>query len=326
MNRSSPPHYSRGWVFLLAITVAVVLGTFGYVQTLPAKYTSVAVVTLIPKGSRPVNAAVVILTAPRYVAYATSPYVLREVADAQDMESHELSDAVVVTMAAATANISISVTLSDPERAAAVANTLGQAILRRAGADPILAAQLISSAVAPKDPSGPQRTAILAAGLIAGLVAGIAAAVAVERYHRRRAAVVARGVATVDSAVDVVSSVPSPRPDDTVALEAPVELAGPVARPPAADDTVVLRIDPAIFESDVPPTADNEDEARDPVEGTGDGENAAADEDTESASDTEDPTSEVPTVEKASDAEPETPDEKPRAVKRSRVRSAAKPR
>src|SRR5215207_6245983 len=78
---SGPPMFLRGWVFFLVVAVGVLAGAFLYVQKQPTVYTSSSVVTLTPKGTRPVSAGVVILTAPRYVAYATSPFALRQVAN-----------------------------------------------------------------------------------------------------------------------------------------------------------------------------------------------------------------------------------------------------
>lgn len=186
---------SGRWAVFVVAAVSVLLGVGVWVAGRPPVYTSTAVVAVVPKGPRPVAAAVVMLTAPRYVAYATSPYVLRQIAGPAGRDSRQLRDAVVVTMAAATANISIAVTLDDPRVAARTANLLAGAITGRAGADPVLAAQVVSPAVPPTGPSGPGRPALLGAGALAALAAGLAASTAVERHRRR--ALPARGVAPV---------------------------------------------------------------------------------------------------------------------------------
>lgn len=188
----------RGWVLCAVTVVAVLVGVGGWLQGRPTVYTSTAVVAFTPKPSRPVSATVVVLTAPRYVAYSTSPYVLRQVAEPIGVDSVALQNAVVVTMAAATANISISVTLEDPDLAAKAANRIAAAVLERSQSDPILAAESVSSAVPDEVPSGPDRGLVLGAGALGAAVAGGALWLVAERYRRRRAAVV-RGVAPVEA-------------------------------------------------------------------------------------------------------------------------------
>lgn len=196
-NRVSP----GGWLVFAVTGLSVLLGVGVWVVSRPPLYTGSAVVAIVPKGPRPVSAGVVMLTAPRYVAYATSPYALRQVAGPAGRDSAELRDAVVVTMAAATANITVAVTLDDPRAAARTANLLAEAVAKRTAADPILGAQVVSPAVPVPEPAGPGRPALLGAGLLAGLVAGSAAARGFERYQRRRGALTARGVAPVATAI-----------------------------------------------------------------------------------------------------------------------------
>jgi hypothetical protein len=178
------------------VAAAVLIGVGGWASTKPVVYTSSAVVALTPKPTQPVTAAVVTLAAPRYVAYGTSPYVLRRVAEPLGMDSVALQNGVVITMAAATANISIAVTLTDPALAAKAADAVAAEVIRRTESDPILAAQAVSSAVRATAPAGPDRNTVLTAGSLGAALAGACATAALARYRRRRASV-ARGVATV---------------------------------------------------------------------------------------------------------------------------------
>jgi uncharacterized protein involved in exopolysaccharide biosynthesis len=197
----------RGWV-VFAVTAAVVLaGAVWWVAGRPAEYTSSAVVALTPKATKPVSAGVVTLAAPRYVAYSTSPYVLRIVAAPLGLDSVQLQNGIIVTMAAATANISVAVTLDDPELAAKAANAVAAEVIKRTETDPILDAQMLSGAVPATAESGPDPTLVLAVAAGAALLLGGLAWVGVERYRRRRAAVV-RGVAPVPAVADLTVQLP----------------------------------------------------------------------------------------------------------------------
>jgi uncharacterized protein involved in exopolysaccharide biosynthesis len=203
------PHpLCRGWIFFVVAAVAVVAGVGVYLQGQPQVYTSSAVVALTPKGPRPVSAAVVTLTAPRYVAYATSPFALRKAAEQLKLDPAVASRAVVVTMAAATANVTITATMRDGKTAMRTVNEVAALILERATGDPILTAQVESYGVVPGAPSGPHRRAILGAGVLAGLALGALLWLGVERYLRRRRTTRVRGVIPLSSAPG----------DDTVAL------------------------------------------------------------------------------------------------------------
>ncbi|HEV2088841.1 MAG TPA: hypothetical protein VGR21_11060 [Cryptosporangiaceae bacterium] len=218
-----PPLLLRGWVFFLVTALAVLVGVAFYSRSRPTVYTASAVVAFTPKRERPVTAAVVTLTAPRYVAFTASPYAVRQAAAAVGVPINELQDGLIVTMAAATANVTISVTLPDREEAAKAANVLAKLVLARAARDAILTGVPIADAQAPRDPSGPSQDMTLAGGFLAALCAGAVAAFLVSRYTRRRYALVARGVAVVGSpqaayAPGSAAGLPSGLGDQTVVL------------------------------------------------------------------------------------------------------------
>ena len=239
MQTSAGPLLLRGWVAFLVVAAAMIAGSAVWAAMSPTVYRSSAVVAVTPKGDRPVTAAVVMLTAPRFVAYATSPYVLRQVAVQQRLDSADLRNDVVVTMAASTANITITATAGEPDTATRVAAAIATAVLRRADSDPILGAQIVSGAVQPTAPSGPDRPAVIGAGALAGLVAGIVAWFLVERHHRRRRAVVVRGVAVVGMpTVDAMNTVPESGQSE---LDSVAELTKPLS---VLDDDLALEPDP----------------------------------------------------------------------------------
>jgi hypothetical protein len=210
---------------------AVIAGTGWWAASRPVEYTSTSVVALTPKAREPVSAGVVTLAAPRYVAYSTSPYVLRLVAQPLGVDSVELQNGTVVTMAAATANISIAVTLDDPELAAQAADAVALEVVKRTETDPILAAQTVSHAVPATAESGPDPVVVLSVATGAALLVGGAAWAGVERYRRRRAAVV-RGVAQIPPLADATVLLPILTDAPEAAAPSNEESAAPVEERP----------------------------------------------------------------------------------------------
>ncbi len=223
-GESTPPLLLRGWVFFLVTVLAMLVGAVSYSRSRPTVYTASAVVAFTPKRERPVTAAVVTLTAPRYVAFTASPYAVRQAAAVVNVPVNQLQDNLIVSMAAATANVTIAVTLPDRETAAEAANTLAKLVLARAARDAILTGVSIAEAQVPREASGPSQDLTLAGGALAAICAGIVAAFLVTRYTRRRYALVARGVAAVEAphassrAPGSVAGMPSSLSDQTVVL------------------------------------------------------------------------------------------------------------
>ncbi|MGH3802636.1 MAG: hypothetical protein ACRDTD_21425 [Pseudonocardiaceae bacterium] len=197
-----------------------------YVLAQPTVYSASTVVALRPKGVRPAQADVVLLTAPRYVALATSPYVVNQVARQVKIDAEELSNGISVTVEPNTANLLIKVTLREREATATLANALAKAVLDRASGDTILAAQILSRAVEPDGESGPKRYVTLGSGTVAAVVIGAGAAWLFNRHMRRRARLV-RGVASVRAIVPGQEKVSA---DDPSAEEVP---AAPTTAVPA---------------------------------------------------------------------------------------------
>ena len=187
----------RTWLVFLAASAVVLVGVATYMLVQPTVYSASAVVALRPRGQeRPPPAEVVLLTAPRYVVLATSPYVLNQVAQQLKLDPEELANGVTVTVEPNTANLTIKVTLRNREATATVANVIADAVIRRAGGDSILAGQILSRAVEPPGASGPNQLVMLSAGGVAAVVVGAGAAGLFDRHMRRRARLV-RGVAAV---------------------------------------------------------------------------------------------------------------------------------
>lgn len=174
----------RRWLVFLLVATAIVSGVSAWAIARPSEYAATSLVAMRPHGERPAAAPMVVLTAPRYVAYATSPFLLRQIARDAGLNASDLEAAVVVSMEVATANLSIVVTLRDAEAAARVANAVADAVAERARTDVVLTAQVLSEAEVPTAPSGPSRAGWIVVGLLLGVVLAAAASVGFDGWRR----------------------------------------------------------------------------------------------------------------------------------------------
>jgi capsular polysaccharide biosynthesis protein len=191
-----PPVLLRGWVFFLVVAVAVLTGSATQIVSRPASYSAQAIISFVPAGDRQISAASVMLMVPRYVEYASSPYVVRQAGLAVEVPAPTLQKGLAVAMPATTANIAVTVATSTPVTAAGAANRIAALVLARAASDPVLAAHLLAAATVPTGPAGPSRTLLLAGAIAAALALGALAALAARSYTRRRYPATPRPVLT----------------------------------------------------------------------------------------------------------------------------------
>lgn len=181
-----PPLLLRGWLFFLVTAVAVLGGAAAHIVTRPVTWSAQAVIAFVPVGERPVSATSLTLMVPRYVAYAASPYVVRQAAAVVGVPSTELQSGLNVTMPATTANVAITVSGGSAVVAAEAANRIAALVVERASADPVLAARMLAEATVPAGPAGPSESTLLAGAALGALVVGALAAFGVRWYVRRR--------------------------------------------------------------------------------------------------------------------------------------------
>jgi capsular polysaccharide biosynthesis protein len=169
----------RFWAFFVITALAVFSGGAGHLAARVPIYSAQALIAFVPVGEKSVSAAAVELMVPRYVAYATSPYVVRQVAASTGLPASRVQRRLTVVMAATTANVTVSMSSTDPALAAAVANTIADLVVARAGTDPVVGARLLARAPVPAEQRGPSERALLAGmaaiALLLGLAAGLAA-------------------------------------------------------------------------------------------------------------------------------------------------------
>jgi len=209
----------RRWPVAAAVTLATLGGGTLYAESLPSSYASSAIVAFSPKPDTNAAADTVRIVLPKYVAYATARPTLNIVAEASGERPGALSDAVDASIATDSGNLSLSVELRSPERAARAANALTNAVVDFAAEDDLLDATVVARALPSTSPSGPPRRLFEAAALLVGALAGVGAAVALERGRPRIRTWRDVGLVT---GYQVLGRVPSSRrfrdrPDDAMA-------------------------------------------------------------------------------------------------------------
>lgn len=151
-----------------------------------------------------------------YTDLATSPLVLDRVVEELDLgySSAQLANQISTSVPSDTVILEISVRSSDPERAAAIANTtasfLNETVAELEAADGTSTVELtvISPGLVPTSPAGPDLMRNLALGVLLGVLAGIAVAVGREVLDNR-----VRTSADVSSTagIPIIASIPAAR-------------------------------------------------------------------------------------------------------------------
>ena len=255
--RPRPPLLLRGWLFFLVAGLAVLAGSAAHVVIRPVTWSAQAVIAFVPVGEKPVSAVSVTLMVPRYVAYAASPYVVRQAAVAVGVPPTELQGGLNVTMPATTANVAIMVSGRSPGIASEAANRIAALVVERASADPVLAARMLAEAPPPTAPDGPSEATLLGGAAVGAVVVGSFAAFGVRWYVRRQyppvtvpvvpATLRRPGPGTVLATAPLPRPVPSEEPpveplEDTVRMSA---LDEPTLADTAAHEQDTVDFDPA---------------------------------------------------------------------------------
>lgn len=171
------------------VFLVTLVGSVLYAQSLPAQYTGTAVLQFSPKPTKNggvVGGETVASTAAGYVAYMGAPSTLQAVGGDIDSEPATLKEGLTVTLLPTTTTVTVDYTAPDPDSAAEGANAMASAAVARAESDPLVTATELAAAAAPLNPSGPQRLAIAAAGLVLALLLAALVLVVVVIIPARR--------------------------------------------------------------------------------------------------------------------------------------------
>jgi capsular exopolysaccharide synthesis family protein len=174
------------WKPALVVAAAFFIAATLYVESLPSQYDGTALVAIGPRPDVPsAGSDTVRVVAPKYVAYITARSTIQKIARKTGIDPDELDSALEANVATDTGNLSITVRLESPNRAAILANAFALEVVKFAKKDPLLEAQLIAPALPPATPAAPPRRLLEAAALLVGLLLGVGTAALLERSRPR---------------------------------------------------------------------------------------------------------------------------------------------
>jgi non-specific protein-tyrosine kinase len=172
------------WTLLLAAWVAGLVGFLGASQIDPTYEAEARLVVGPPNADGDTIRGAEPLTL-HYAAVATTGPILERAAAVAEIDPIGLKAAVAVIPTSSTRMISIGVTHTDPEVAAAVANAVANEIIAYASSEidrPDGAATLIDPAVPPTEPVGPNTSLLIFLSAAAGLLIAGLLAISVEYF------------------------------------------------------------------------------------------------------------------------------------------------
>jgi Mrp family chromosome partitioning ATPase len=173
------------WRVALAVFLGGLAGVMLYVGSMPDVYSARAVVVFTPRLGAGVGAAELRTLLPSYVVYLTAPSTMERLAPLTGEDRATLKEALQVQLVSETSNLTVSVTLAEPARAARVANVWADEALSFAKEDVLLRARVVAPAVPDTQPSGPPRRLFEAAGLLVAAFMAAAVSVLLERGRLR---------------------------------------------------------------------------------------------------------------------------------------------
>lgn len=174
------------WRPTALMALAFFIGVTVYVETLPSQYDGEALVAVGPRPNVPTAGAdTVRVIAPKYVEYVTARSTVEDLAPSLREDPEDLDNAVSARVATDTGNVTITVRLPDPRRAASAANAFAQQALDFSKSDPLLTAQLVARALPPTSAAAPPRRLLEASALLVGILLGVVASLLLERGRPR---------------------------------------------------------------------------------------------------------------------------------------------
>lgn len=175
--------WRRGFIAWIAISFSI--GASIFASTLPTLYAGNAVVALVPLPSDETDSDdAVEIAMPAYVAQATSPTTIEEVAAEVGVPAGDLAEELHVTYEPESSTMAIELQLPSPANAADAANAIAARVITAAQGDELVAAEVVSRALPEGEPDAPRRGLMGLAALGAGTVVGTAAALFLERTRR----------------------------------------------------------------------------------------------------------------------------------------------
>lgn len=175
----------RQWWVAVLVFLACAGGATAYAASLPTQWTATGVIAFSPQPTATLGGDTLRVVVPRFLAYATADATLALVAQQTDVTVAELRGDVNASIAPDTANLTITTTTTDADKALQIESLVVDVVRAFAKNDPLLYPTVVAPPVKPTAPSGPPRKLYAAAGVLLG--AGVAAggALLAERARPR---------------------------------------------------------------------------------------------------------------------------------------------
>lgn len=175
------------WKLLVAVALPIFIGATVYAERMPARYTGSSIVSIEPRSAGGLQglggAELVRVEAPKFVAYVTAPATVQRVAGRLGIDPDALQESTDANVPTDTGQMTINVTSTEPEEAAAAANEFADEAIAFSESDRLLQVVPVANAVVSLSPSGPPRHLIEAAALIVAILTSLVVVFTTERMR-----------------------------------------------------------------------------------------------------------------------------------------------
>ena len=168
------------WPVLVGAAIAGLLAGTLVAALRPPQYEATAVTAIVPARSRAIPGAdYVSLTAPSFIAFATSPTKLQEVATQTGLGAEDLQSSVHASVQGTSNTITVTVRADSPTTAAQAANLIAYEMTQFD--DNVTSAVVVAMATTSGTPRAGAGGLLRGAGLLGGMAAGLALVWMLER-------------------------------------------------------------------------------------------------------------------------------------------------
>jgi succinoglycan biosynthesis transport protein ExoP len=177
-------------VLFVAAIVGLVVGSFVAAQR-PQEYEATAITAIVPARSDSIPGAdYVSLAVPSFIAFATSPAKLQDIALAVGVDVGDLQSSVQVEVQGTSNTITVTARADSPSAATRAANSIAYEMTRFRDGSQVTRAVMVAAATTPDAPREGAAGLLRGAGLLGGIAVGIALVWMLERRrpHVARAA------------------------------------------------------------------------------------------------------------------------------------------
>jgi Mrp family chromosome partitioning ATPase len=172
------------WPVLLGAAIVGLLAGSLVAALRPPGYEATALTAIVPARANTFPGAdYVSLAAPSFIAFATSPTKIRDIALRTGVDVEDLSSSVQTNLQGSSNTITVTTRADTPAAAAQAANSIAYEMTRFRDGDTLLRAVVVAPATPPGAPRAGAVGLLRAAGLLGGIAAGLALVWMLERRH-----------------------------------------------------------------------------------------------------------------------------------------------